>query len=139
MFSAIHIQMQKTANQLHIIRPFLYFVVFWFRSPVKPKIVGKQKKGSKSDWLSSGKKEDLEESLTGNLDATKTSKVRQHGYKPTVLNLLRLADHLINFDMDRGLSLKIVLLADFENRRPVSAITPFLLPDCSAGITSQHP
>lgn len=43
-------------------------------SPVKPKIVGKQKKGSKSDWLSSGKKEDLEESLTGNLDATKTSK-----------------------------------------------------------------
>lgn len=43
-------------------------------SPVKPKIVGKQKKESKSDWLSSGKKEDFEESLTSNLDATKTSK-----------------------------------------------------------------
>lgn len=43
-------------------------------SPVKPKIVGKQKKESKSDWLSTSKKEDLEESITSNLDATKTSK-----------------------------------------------------------------
>lgn len=44
-------------------------------SPVKPKIVGKQKKGSKSDWLSTSKKEeDFEESITSNLDATKASK-----------------------------------------------------------------
>lgn len=41
-------------------------------SPVKSKVVGKQKKESKSDWLISGKKDEFDDS---NLDATRTSKV----------------------------------------------------------------
>lgn len=45
------------------------------RSPVKTKIVGKQKKESKSDWLVSGKKDEFDDS---NLDATRTSKVNYH-------------------------------------------------------------
>lgn len=45
------------------------------RSPAKTKIVGKQKKESKSDWLVSGKKDEFDDS---NLDATRTSKVNIH-------------------------------------------------------------
>lgn len=48
------------------------FVIF--SSPAKGKLAGMQKKGYKSDWLSHGKKEELDES-TNPLNATKTSKV----------------------------------------------------------------
>jgi hypothetical protein len=42
-------------------------------SPMKSKGVGKQKE-NKSDWLTTGKREELDETLNSNLDTTKTSK-----------------------------------------------------------------
>lgn len=43
-------------------------------SPAKVKLAGMQKKGFKSDWLTHAKKEDLDDTTTSALNATKTSK-----------------------------------------------------------------